>query len=379
MIHLFDKVYVDTDTNINLNTDRVVISKSVGYPTISLLEMLHPGTLIAYGQEYDDVINLNGEYTTLLGLLYHIKTNYSNKKVIIYADKESFIQILINWYSLIFNTVDTNTLYTVYQTYVFKHEALNSSRFEMGHGSKLHVYSQQDFNEAITFVEQHDINTKYAFVQSIANSLSVELLLATFLVSGAYKEELKSRVKILALVDLEKYMYEIKEMLVLQILHPLLQPKLGLTTPITIANINDLFSSTNRLIEVFFRSSIWKFQGLASPSSTGTILFENMSETDIQTVEEFVDICGSVWEEEYFYRYTQSDRGKFRFLPSLIKMQMSDDELNAIIDFEKQGSHAAGILNSPETNVNKYLLDHILNCLRTDNISTLNNISLVHA
>ena len=56
MLHLFKKVYVAPDNNIDVSFDRVVISKEHGVDLLDSLKASQPGTLLAFAKEVKNLI-----------------------------------------------------------------------------------------------------------------------------------------------------------------------------------------------------------------------------------------------------------------------------------------------------------------------------------
>ena len=61
MLHLFKKVYIEFDTRMSVDHDRIVISEEMGYPMHDELGKIAGGVLINYGTSIDEVIGYRGE------------------------------------------------------------------------------------------------------------------------------------------------------------------------------------------------------------------------------------------------------------------------------------------------------------------------------
>ena len=55
MLHLFNKVYLDFDSKIEINLDRVVISEQNGYPIYQALGLVAQGELFAFEKSLDSI------------------------------------------------------------------------------------------------------------------------------------------------------------------------------------------------------------------------------------------------------------------------------------------------------------------------------------
>ena len=108
MLHLFKKVYLEHDDNIDYNFDRIVISELNGVQNWSEIEKISGGRLISYGKNLNNLNNINS-FNDLLNKVNE-KTIETNKPVYIYADKDSYYKILSLWYKIILPNAITNDI-----------------------------------------------------------------------------------------------------------------------------------------------------------------------------------------------------------------------------------------------------------------------------
>jgi len=106
MLHLFRKIYLEHDVNIDFNRDRVVVSEKCGVSNWSELEKISTGELISYGTDLNSLNNIS----SFLELLNKIKqkTILTNNPVYIYADKKNYYKILSLWYKIILPNATVN-------------------------------------------------------------------------------------------------------------------------------------------------------------------------------------------------------------------------------------------------------------------------------
>ena len=73
MFHLASKVYITSDKLIDLNSDRVVISATSGFPTHSELDGILSGQLIAYSTSVSEMFTSRwNNLLSMINSLIHI-------------------------------------------------------------------------------------------------------------------------------------------------------------------------------------------------------------------------------------------------------------------------------------------------------------------
>ena len=90
MLHLFNKVYLEFDSKIEINFDRVIISERFGLPMYQALDKIAYGELISHGKSLEEVA------PDFIAFLTSIKdgSESNNKKIIIYCDKDNYKKFL---------------------------------------------------------------------------------------------------------------------------------------------------------------------------------------------------------------------------------------------------------------------------------------------
>ncbi len=186
MLHLFNKVYLEFDNNIEINFDRVVISERYGIPMLQQLDKIAYGELIAHGRSYDEVVG-----SDFAGFIATLKDfgKTTDKKIIVYCDHEAYKKVISNWFKVILPSLDLETFknivnYTVYNQRIVSNSQLSS------------VYSV-DLNslwDGIGEVEEawnSAVETDPELIKNLDLNYSYELLVASYLADGSKKEELR--------------------------------------------------------------------------------------------------------------------------------------------------------------------------------------------
>jgi len=220
------------------------------------------------------------------------------------------------------------------------------------------------------------------FVDNVRHDISVEFLLATYLSLShrsaqdellltqlaEARNALKKSIRPLVVKDLEKYLYELKEIVLVHMQRRELREAMGSTIEYDFSNFSDFINDPAPIVRTFFKQEIWGSSGLGTPSSNGLINFGAISDEDIENLREFTRIAGSIWEEENFYSFIKSDVIKLDFVPFLREDTLSNAALNAILNFELNSNHAAGSFYSIDVStVNNYFVDFILGEFKNGN------------
>ena len=375
MLHLLKKVYLTSDRIIDVNLDRVVISKEYGFDTLESISA-NGGELIAKGFAVQDVVGEEKGFTDLTDLFDALAKhcNNSGKKVIIYADDESFIEIIAYFYKLIFKNIDkanckllTENMLTKF--YMFQQARFITSNTPMS-SFKIDTSSFETAFDSATVVKRSE------FINTYLKDLSVEALLATYLNNGQAKEELKSSVKVLLAKDLEKYLYELKEIFLIHFLNKKFTDHLSLEKDYNWANLQDFLNDSSKFGELFFNERIWNSKIMYTPSSGKNIKVDAITTADIENFKEFTTIAGSVWNDESVYSNVKSDVSKLDFLG--IYTDFTDELLDKLIETESTFEHAAGSFFSIDLEtVNHYFITSLLNAKQNDDTEFLNKYSIL--
>lgn len=359
MLHLFKKIYLDIDENLNTFKDRVVISKEHGYRVSSDLENSFDGKLFYFSPSLEELIGEDKTFSSFINMIDNInlKLEERNRPIIIYADNETFIKILINWLKLILKEPKVDECYNLLKSYSFKENLFSNGRFRVSHINYSLSFEQELFYSLFETVNFNKLE-KENFVNKNKSFFSMEFLFASYLFDGSFSKEVKKILKVFIKKDIEKFLYEIKEILLTNLLKKSFQEKIGITKEYNLANFYDIINENVPLIEVFFKKEIWNSEGLLRPSSSETINFENLTEEDINNFTKFTEMTITPIDN-------LTDKNKLKLLKYVIKDLMSDDELKEIIQFEIEGISASSTFYSIDfETVNHYFIDFVFNSIK---------------
>ena len=138
MLHLFKKVYVAPDNNIDVSFDRVVISKEHGVDLLDSLKASQPGTLLAFAKEVKNLIgSKNLPYVDTVDMFDKLgdHTDKHGKRVVIYCDHHAFMKIMALWFRMIFKKTNKAAAVDLLESMVFKHKLFSQGRFTSNNGN----------------------------------------------------------------------------------------------------------------------------------------------------------------------------------------------------------------------------------------------------
>lgn len=375
MLHLLKKVYLASDKVIDVNFDRVVVSEENGFDTLDSIKA-EGGVLIAKGFAVQDIVGEEKEFANLTEMFDSLAKfcDNSGKKVIVYADDKSFTHIAAYWYKMIFKNIDLTACQELVTNMLVKYYMFQQARTAT-FGS-----SHQDFEIDISTLDADfssiEVANRESFVSAYLEDLSVEALLATYLNNGQAKEELKTSIRRLIIKDLEKYLYELKEIFLVHCLVKRFTDRLNLEKEYNWSNLSQLTQDKSKFGELFFSDRIWQSAYMHIPSSGKNIKFENITAIDVEKFKEFTQIAGGTWTEESAYVNVKSDVNKLDFLG--IISNFTDELLDKLIDTEATYENVAGTFFSIDLEtVNHYLIVSLLEASKTENKQFLNTYSVL--
>jgi len=408
MFHLFKKVYLDFDDKINMGYDRVICSQENGGNIVAPdLDKYFYGEQIATAKTSEELTTVKFKSTLELLQKLNDRTDQLDKRVIIYCDKDSYYKLAIEWMKIILPNCDVDNAWKFFKSHIFKEKNFVNSRMSasttFAHGADEWLVDKVIFEQFWSEVKvTTSTRKKFApFLKSILTSLKVEFLLAGYLYDKRYGEELAKVISPLVKKDLEKFLYEHKEIILVHFQSPVFQKLLGCVNgPYTFDNFYDMYKDPNKYCELMFRPEIWgeTRTSMFAPSSGGKIVLSAFNEDDIQKLKEFSVITGQVWsdelwytqqrtnsnfkalelkdykqkyefvvkskdQEDYYQTHLRSEIDKFEFIKFFReKDYLTVEELDKILAYEIYHQyHAAGTFYAIDLrSVNTYFVDFVL-------------------
>lgn len=361
MFHLAHKLYLCHDSLVDVDKNRVVISKENGFKMHEVIQKLSSGTLVMSGKTIEEAIGTQELIDFFDELLkFAIKTD---KPLYIYADKKNMAMLQSAWYKIIFAEPNRNQCERLYNANVFKYNMFFKGRFSSNTGNP-HVnllIDPKNFAAEYDKTKEPAPHKRRSFIIRYARYLNVEILLANYIYDGSMKDELKNVITKLLRKDIEKYIYELKEIFLVHFASKNFRKWLGLSKNYTIDNIDEIVNDKSKYAELFMSNRIFVNSGMGTASSGNKNLrLEAITAEDIEAIKEFTILSGTTWGEEAVYQFIKSDINKLDFLDILVG-NFPDYRLDELIEAECTFEHAAGSFFSIDLEtVNNYLIEYIL-------------------
>jgi len=126
-------------------------------------------------------------------------------------------------------------------------------------------------------------------------------------------------------------------------------------------NYDEVLKDTSEFPSLFLNNKIWKTPYMNKASSGKNINFHAITKKDIKSFAKFNKISGQCWNEESIYEFIKSDVSKLDFIECITSVEMSDKQLNMILETEATYEHAAGSFFSIDLEtVNSYFVQALL-------------------
>ena len=365
MLHLFKKVYVAPDNNIDVSFDRVVISKEHRVDLLDSLKASQPGTLLAFAKEVKNLIgSKNLPYVDTVDMFDKLgdHTDKHGKRVVIYCDHHAFMKIMALWFRMIFKKTNKAAAVDLLESIVFKHKLFSQGRFTSNNGNTDEPYeiNIEGFGKIFDGAQKPSAERRKKFLTENKSSISLEYLLATYLANGKCKKELKTVMRILVKKDLEKYLYALKETFFVHILTKRFTETLDLDKTYDFTNYDEILKDKSEFPSLFLNKNIWNQPYMSRPTSGKNVNFAGITDKDIKSIAKFAKLAGANWQESQ-YEYVKSDIGKLDFIECIRGSEMTDKQLDMIIETEATYEHAAGSFFSIDLEtVNHYFVQALL-------------------
>lgn len=386
MFHLFKKVYIDFDDKINMSYDRIICSSEYGGKKDSVdLSKVFYGELIASEKSVDELIGSKKTFQSFASLLELVnnRVDQYGSRVFIYCDKESYYKLAIKWMKIILPNCDDDSAWKFFKSHIFKEKNFVNSRLSasarFAEGSDLWLNAESQFK---SYWDQEKIDdetrkTYSTILNAVKENIRIEFLLASYLYDKSNADILCKAMSPLIKKDLEKFLYEHKEIILVHFQRPVFQKLLDVQKgPYTFDNFYDMIDDPAPLVKLMFKPEIWgdTRSSMYAPSSSGSINFSALTDEDIENLKVYSKITGQIWSDELWYtnlrtnaQYTQayqrSEIDKFDFIKFFRnKEELSIEELDKILEYEIYHQyHAAGSFYSIDLRtVNTYFVDFLL-------------------
>ena len=290
------------------------------------------GVLIKHAKSIEEILE-NQTFSSFIDDL-NSRIVDNDKKIIIYLDDDNFCKFMSIWFKSIFENPTSTSCWEIIYNYLLKERIVRNWEYS---------YVSSDF-KVFSSVTEEKFSSYFSEsnsfeIKNIKSLLSFELLIASYLADGSNKSELKSSLFNILKRTLEELVLDMKKT----------YKKNYKKSVFPNLNVDDNF---------FSNSSLYVSEPIGKVGSSSLIDIVGASENDITT---FKDIARKIiveWEE---FREDSSFVERIQFV-DIIRRDMSDEDLNNLIEYEKVSKNDIRIYSSTdEEKINYYFLDFILN------------------
>ena len=353
MFHLFNKVYLTLDTHVEINFDRVVISKESGKPMSDSLTSHSAGTLLAYAEDFDKI-----GFTETIKMIKNF-SDESGNAFYIYCDEQNYFKFIVKWYKTIFPNLDKETFKSIFPIVLYNEKLNTMGAYE--------TFQRKIMNSKVDLEDIYDNTKSYdddrTEIKNLNLNLSFEYLLADYLGgSDNYKQKVKDVVKLFNKRFFTQLTTECAMTIFKNIFNKQYQEKFGFE---------------DKDVDVFSNYPIKKwdilndedfFKGLNTGSSFyDTFDFSGLSKEKLEKVKQFIiDIFfGNMMNPDSAY-FNDNHKGYLDFISTV--NELTDDELDKILDYCKDkpfdGMLVAGEM---ENQANYVLINYLFKCYGESN------------
>jgi hypothetical protein len=370
MLHLFNKTYLEVDSFIDPNVDRIVISELSGLNLLENLKQLYIGRLFAYGATLADVVGSDKVYPTFADMLdFCFEFNKTaDKKIVIYCDKAAYMTLSSMWFKMNFQEIDSTSAYKIIKASFAKDILLGGKNVHNLEDEYLTALpSQLEYHNAFELATV-DTASLAGFMSKTVESKSIEYMMASYFVDGGYKDQLKKSIRFMINRHVEVSLYEVWKSIQTNILRKSIQEAL-LTEEYSLDNILDMVND-NRLTTLKSTNTWRSLGGIGQIRTAMDITSLNDAQTD-QLKDQVSLIMGKLLGigEDKIDSHIQ--RTNF-YIDIVRKATFSDLDFNSVIDFELNASDDVRFwCDKDRDNINTYFLDFVIEAKRNSQVYLL--------
>lgn len=399
MIHLFKKVYLETDQKLDVDENRIVISKTSGQPVSDYVQQSFIGKLYyccegfeiclkSFGakerpQEEDIRIEEEGMVTTyvpekIFEDFYEFLTfvdhcyEETQEPLYIHVDQKAFNFFMVHWYKILFPNITFESFSALLKSYILYNKAFgSSSRVKMRSSEFDLIFEEENLKTFFDSLEI-DLEKSKKFVEENKSSFSLEFLLSSYSYNKSCSQELIKPVSALLKKVIEHEMYEAKERIYIHLNSKNFLDQLNLNGKYNIYNIEEIMQE--KQLSVVFDRSIWaKTNNILEGSSSGTINFSCVSDEDIENLcnlRAYTETTKQDYLTQKFYAYFEHKKN----ILSLVKYfrekkLLTENEMDEIISNDVK--NAISFFHMMMVPINFYFLDYVLKSKSANDVEKL--------
>jgi hypothetical protein len=352
MLHLFNKVYLETEERISLQENRAVISNNNGYIIGAELSNFSSGSLVYFSTSLDEQELPN------IFLSLKEKSQESGKRCILYTDDETFVKIAAIWFKTITNFTKEEFTFWL-KSFCYKERLNQKDNNKYNDNSYLNSFSKYiDIWDEVSPIDLNlgDVNYSYEFY------------FGSFLYNKKFSEKVKKTLSLFMRRSYIEIFLDAKIMILSNILDPKMQEFLGGSNK-TLDNYQELPK-----VEIFLNENIWNSDKPLQVSNSASFNWENLNQ---ELANKLTDTITDLHNNYENFVYDSSNLSKWKFLPYVLGKDLGDDELDEVIeDLLVDRGDQNFISKTDYENVNFVLWTHICNLKNSNETEKLFNYTL---
>jgi hypothetical protein len=340
MLHLFKRVYLASDSQIDTNFNRVIISTRFAIPMLQALETIVGGELLMYSSSLPELYtkeNLSG----FAGLITKLNqySESSDKRIMVYVDDAAFTEFMCLWSKYIFQQPTAASSWLIVKKYIEKETRYQSWRMNTPGMLAENLFadiSKDTYYSEFATAQTTPADSTYA---EIKQHLSLEYLIASYLVNGSSIAELNYALKNIVMRGLQEWILEVKECVY--------------------KNAHKTSFTISYDIELFKNSSLFTSPTIGRVGSTSNIDIFGATQEDI---DKFIAVSQAIQRDWEGFKDDAPVSAVHTLFEYVRKPTLTSTDIDYLINLEKFGKSNNRIYaTADQEKINLYLLDYILN------------------
>lgn len=410
MIHLFKKVYIETDQKLDVDENRIVISETTGYSVSSNFEEAFIGKLYYCSENFESMlknfgaeeiaeinkienqkdtegpINIKDEkelFDDFYDFLEFVDKCYeeTQQPLYIHVDQKAFNFFMVHWYKCLFANIDVMSLIELLKSQIFYNKSFGAYFRSKMRSAEFDLNCEEDEIKKLFDIIKIDEQKSSNFVNLKRRNLSIEFLLSSYFYDKVNFKDLLYPISKLLRKSIEVQMYEIKELFLQNLNKNFFLEEFGFLEKYNFNNFYDILEKEEEFSFMFDRNIWKKTNNVIEGSSSGTIDFNNLTEKNIETVIKIRSLFEMTKEERDKFGYNsfiQQCKSLIKFMNFLKEKDIiTETELQELLDYDiKNKNNFYYSFFSNEGPVNIYFLDYIFFLERNDDLEKLKKYTL---
>ena len=366
MLHLFNKVYMTFDDNIDCHTNRYVISAEKGNAMHQELQTTYRGTLLNYSHS---VNAMKTKFNGMIGFFNDVRLKSNSLgKIMIYCDSQAFLELVTIWLKTMLPFADEDAIQKYVDIYLHHEKIIANTQLQ-----PTHTLDLTQLNSGLGDVKGYfrvqgalDLDT----IKEWDLNLSIELLLGEYFAGADTHEDklLDTYLKFLKRFYKEVFT-DAREGAALNLLNTNQQEALGYTADDVNLNADNVFEGITPLAP-FADSEVFVEKPTANNGAVNIMNIDNLSSEKQTALKELV-------KDLYDFQNSPSPDYFMNHLDKAVKSTLSKSDFDTIItETVNSPSSLSYIPRFDIGNINYSFLQYLFSLKKSDDTDTLGKYRL---